>query len=121
MGKSKGDYDLFDLATYLVASARDCVDEPLIYGPLRMLVGVSRIIQVGEGDDRLRDGFLLNAQSKISNHVLNVMSDREKFKRALDELLLEFANELKRRTVGKPRHLTAARGGHRPTSRRRTS
>jgi hypothetical protein len=120
MRRSKADYDLFDLATYLIASARDCVDEPLIYGPLRMLVGVSRINEVGEGDPRLRDGFLLKAQSKISNDVLKVMSDRQKFKRALDELLLEFADELKHRTVGKPERLTAARGGRRPISRRRT-
>ena len=119
MGKSKADYNLFDLATYLVASARDCVDEPLIYGPLRMLVGVSRINEVGEGDPRLRDSFLLKSQSKISNDVLKVMSDREKFKRALDDLLLEFADELKRRTLGKRQHLTAARGGRRPISRRR--
>jgi len=99
MTKHKPDYDLFDLATYLVASARDCVDEPLIYGPLRMLEGVNKIMEVGEGDPRLRDGFLTRMQTRISADVLKVMSDREKFKRALDELLLEFADELRSRTV----------------------
>jgi len=103
MTKRKSDYDIFDLATYLVASARDCVDEPLIYGPLRMLEGVNKIIEAGERDPRFRDDFLTRMQTRISADVLKVMSDREKFKRALDELLLEFADELKGRTVRKAR------------------
>ena len=90
---------LFDLATYLVASARDCVDEPLIYGPLRMLDGVNRIVQIAESDGRFRDDFLSSMGPKISADVLKVMSDREKFRKALDDLLLEFTDELKRRIV----------------------
>jgi len=93
------DYDLFDLATYLVASARDCVDEPPIYGPLRMLDGVNRIVQIAESDTRFRDGFLSRMGPRLSADVMKVMSDREKFKKALDDLLLEFTDELKYRTV----------------------
>lgn len=100
MKRPRPENDLFDLATYLVASARDCVDEPLIYGPLRMLDGVNRIVQIAESDARFRDSFLSNMGPRISAEVLNVMSDREKFKKALDDLLLEFTDELKRRTVG---------------------
>lgn len=100
MAGRKLDYDVFDLATYLVASARDCVDEPLIYGPLRMLEGVNRMIQMGEGDPRFRDDFLSKMRARVSTDILKVMSDREKFKKALDDLLLEFADELKRRTAG---------------------
>lgn len=103
MARRKADYDIFDLATYLVASARDCVDEPLIYGPLRMLEGVNKVIQMGEADPRFRDGFLSRRQTRVSTDILKVMSDREKFKAALDELLLEFADELRRRTVSKTR------------------
>ena len=103
MAKRKPDYDIFDLATYLVASARDCVDEPLIYGPLRMLEGVNRIIMMGESDPRYRDEFLSKMRSRVTTDVLKVMSDREEFKKALDDLLLEFATESKRRTVGKRR------------------
>jgi len=103
MAKRKPDYDIFDLATYLVASARDCVDEPLIYGPLRMLEGVNRIMMMGESDPRYRDEFLSKMRSRVTTDVLKVMSDREEFKKALDDLLLEFATESKRRTVGKRR------------------
>jgi len=94
-------YDIFDLATYLVASARDCVDEPLIYGPLRMLEGVNKIIMLGEGDPRFRDDFLSKMHSRVTTDVLKVMSDREEFKKALDDLLLEFAAESRRRAMGK--------------------
>ena len=100
MAKRKPDYEIFDLATYLVASARDCVDEPLIYGPLRMLEGVNRIILMGEGDPRFRDDFLSKMRARVTTDVLKVMSDREEFKKALDDLLLEFAAESRRRTVG---------------------
>jgi len=103
MAKRKPDYDVFDLATYLVASARDCVDEPLIYGPLRMLEGVNRIIMMGKGDPRYRDDFLSKMRSRVTTDILKVMSDRDEFKKALDDLLLEFAAESRRRTVGKRR------------------
>lgn len=102
--------DLFDLATYLVASARDCVDEPLIYGPLRMLDGVNKIVQITECDPRFRDSFLSKMGPRISADVLKVMSDREKFKKALDDLLLEFTDELERRAVPERR-------GRRPRAR----
>jgi hypothetical protein len=101
MARRRLDYDVFDLATYLVASARDCLEEPLIYGPLRMLEGVNRIILMGERDQRFHDDFLLKMRTRVSTDILKVMSDREKFEKALDDLLLEFADELKRRTVGK--------------------
>src|SRR5712664_313317 len=42
--------ELFVNVLYLVASARDCIDEPLIYGPFRMIEGVSRMLE-GSRDD----------------------------------------------------------------------
>src|SRR5262249_14933933 len=43
-GGTRTDSDRFRMALYLVASARDCLDEPLIYGPFRMIEGVSRLL-----------------------------------------------------------------------------
>jgi hypothetical protein len=91
---------LFEAATYLVASARDCIDEPAIYGPLRLLVGVDRLIQLSESDGQLADGFLSSMKGRIGDEVLSVMSDREAFLAALEGLLLEFAEEAKRRNLG---------------------
>jgi len=109
MAKRKQVYDVFDLATYLVASARDCVDEPLIYGPLRMLEGVNRIIVMGESDPRFRDDFLLKMRARVTTDILKVMSNREEFKKALDGLLLEFAAESSHSTVGKRKKRSNAR------------
>ena len=99
--RRKLDYGIFDLATYLVASARDCVDEPLVYGPLRLLEGVNKIIRMGGKDPRFHDDFLSRMGGGVSEDILKVMSDRDEFRKALDGLLLEFEAELKRRTVGK--------------------
>jgi hypothetical protein len=90
---------LFDLATYLIGSARDCLEEPLIYGPLRMIVGVQKIIEIAKLEPSLHDEFLESKLDPISKEVLAVMSDREAFSKALDDLLLAFSDEMKRRAV----------------------
>jgi hypothetical protein len=92
---------LFELATYLVGSARDCLEEPAIYGPLRMIVGVQKIIEIGRSEPSLRDEFLESKYEALGGEVLAVMSDRASFSNALDELLLAFADEMKKRTVEK--------------------
>lgn len=83
----------FELALYLVASARDCLDEPLIYGPFRMIEGVSRML---DGAD---DEFLARAKETIDREKYGVMARREEFAAWLDELLREFAAEAKRRNL----------------------
>jgi hypothetical protein len=85
----------FEHVLYLVASARDCLDEPLIYGPFRMIEGVSRFID-SVGDDR----FLARAKETIDREKYNVMGGREQFAAWLDDLLREFAAEAKRRNMG---------------------
>lgn len=91
---------LFDIATYLVASARDCLDEPLVYGPLRLLEGVNRIISLSKTDPSLKDVFLEDMEPRVSRDVLKVMSDREAFRKALDDLLRDFAEEMRKRKLG---------------------
>ena len=51
----------FETALYLVASARDCLDEPLIYGPFRMIEGVSRMLE-----GQASDGFLTEMKAAFS-------------------------------------------------------
>jgi len=79
--------ELFDLALYLVASAKDCLDEPLIYGPLRLLEGVNKIVRMGEANPAFRDKFLSEKKEGVSGDILKVMSDRVEFEQALDNLL----------------------------------
>ncbi|HEY6283626.1 MAG TPA: DUF6092 family protein, partial [Nitrososphaerales archaeon] len=72
-----------------------------IYGPLRLLEGVNKIIHMGEDNPAFRDKFLSKMSEGVSGDILKVMSDRVEFERALDKLLLEFTEEFKRRTVRK--------------------
>jgi hypothetical protein len=84
----------FELALYLVAAARDCLDEPLIYGPFRMIEGVSKLLSaVGP------DAFLAQAKETIDREKYNVMGGREQFADWLDDLLRDFAAEAKRRNL----------------------
>jgi nitroreductase len=91
-GTPPGD-DRFRMALYLVASARDCLDEPLVYGPFRMIEGVSRLLS----DCAPGDGFLAEMKAQIDRQKYNVMADREAFGRWLDELLARFGAEAARR------------------------
>jgi hypothetical protein len=84
----------FEHATYLVASARDCLDEPLVYGPLRLVEGVSRLIEALPDDE-----FLQQQKRVIDAEKWAVMGDREQFAAWLDELLRQFAAEAKRRNL----------------------
>src|SRR5262249_38121174 len=76
-GGTRTDSDRFRMALYLVASARDCLDEPLIYGPFRMIEGVSRLLN----DSAPADPFLTEMKSQIDQQKYNVMADRDAFGR----------------------------------------
>jgi hypothetical protein len=84
----------FELALYLVAAARDCLDEPLLYGPFRMVEGVSKLLGRTGGDE-----FLVRAKETIDSEKYKVMGERERFAAWLDELLRDFAAEAKRRNL----------------------
>ena len=86
---------VFEHALYLVASARDCLDEPLIYGPFRMIEGVSRLIERLGGEDE----FLRSSKETIDREKYNVMAAREAFAAWLDELLRGFSAEAKHRNI----------------------
>jgi hypothetical protein len=89
------EHALFEHALYLVASARDCLDEPLIYGPFRMIEGVSRLIEAFPDDE-----FLRSQKETIDREKYEVMADRDRFAVWLDEILRRFAAESKRRNLG---------------------
>lgn len=89
---------VFDLATYLLTSARGCVDEPLLYGPLRLVETLSRLATISQHASCIEtDEFLLRAKKKIDENKYLVMQSEEKFTEFLDSLIREFTAELKRR------------------------
>jgi hypothetical protein len=90
-----GESPLFEPLVYLVASARDCLDGPIVYAALRMVESVSRLVEAAEPDD----DFLRWAREEIEREKDGVMADREQFVAWLDHLLERFAAEAKRRNV----------------------
>jgi hypothetical protein len=89
------DQAAFRLATFLVTSARDVVDEPAIYAPFRMIDAVDRLIAGVFDDD-----FLREIKPELEREKLAVMGDRDAFLEWLDGLSARFAAELRRRNLG---------------------
>jgi len=89
--------EVFELATYMLTSARGCIDEPKLYGPLRLLEAISRLVAMVEESGLPRDEFLIQAKAKIDDNKHLVMESEDEFTRFLDELLREFTQELKKR------------------------
>lgn len=99
--KLTGDEYLFEIAVFLATSARGCIDEPPLYGPFRLIDGLSRLIDLPEYASCLSDDkFLKRMKAEIDEKKFLVMFDPEEFREFLDELVYQFSRELKERTLG---------------------
>ncbi len=88
--------DFFELLCFILSSARGLMEEPQLYGPFRLIDTASRLISVLEKYG-IADEFLINEKSKIEMGKYSVMESEEKFKEFLDELMIDFAEELRNR------------------------
>ncbi len=86
--------DFFALLAFMVTSARNCVEEPKLYGPFRLVDGASRLIEILEQAD-MADRFFIEIRKKIEDNKYSVMSDKDEFIKFLDNLILDFADKLK--------------------------
>jgi len=88
----------FGLAIFMLVSARNLVDEPKFYGPLRLLESASRLSSLSERlGGAQKDQFLLAAKKKIDENMRLVGESEEKFVAFLDDLIRDFTRELKKR------------------------
>ncbi|MET1102233.1 MAG: DUF6092 family protein [Pyrodictiaceae archaeon] len=85
----------FKLLSFLITSARGCVDEPQLYGPLRLIDAAARLIDIMESEG-LATPELLEIRRKIREGMNLVMFDEEGFIRLLDELSRDIAMIIKR-------------------------
>jgi hypothetical protein len=100
--KNSGNEYLFELALFLATSARNCIDEPPLYGPFRLLDAMSRLTDLPKHAAGLdKDPFLEEAKAFVDEKKFLVTSDAEGFRQAADELVERFAKELKRRSIEK--------------------
>jgi hypothetical protein len=98
--RNGGNEYLFELALFLVTSARNCIDEPPLYGPFRLLDALSRLADFPEHDESLnKDIFLKEVKVFVDEKKFLVTTDVEGFTQAADELVQRFAKELKRRAA----------------------
>jgi len=84
----------FKLLTFLIVSARGCVEEPPIYGPLRLIDAAERLIalmdNMGKADERLRE-----IMKTIHERKFSVMKDETEFIKLLDDLVLKISRIIK--------------------------
>jgi hypothetical protein len=84
----------FELLSFLITSARGLVDEPQIYGPLRLLDAAVKLINLMEREGRLTDE-LREIRQLIREKSNLVMLDEKAFIEFLDELSLKLAKIIK--------------------------
>lgn len=86
--------DIFNLLCFMAASAEGCVDEPKLYGPLRLVEAMERLIKIMEEEDAAGT-FLLDEKKKIEENKKLTTSGEEEFVNFLEELVSDFAEKLK--------------------------
>jgi hypothetical protein len=97
--KVGGNEFLFEIAVFLATSARGCVDEPPLYGPLRLIDALSKLADLPRHAPGLNDdAFLRHVKAEIDEKADLLMLNPEEFVRFLDELIHQFVLELKKRT-----------------------
>ena len=88
--------DLVNFVGYLLTSAHGLYDEPAGYGPFRMLDAAGRLLAIME-EAELADPFLKQLRLAIDEERLG-SSDDQALRAFLDQVCLQYATELKKRT-----------------------
>jgi len=100
MKEKSGEEYLFEIGAFLISSAKGCLWEPKLYGPLRLLTAFSKIALLPDYVPGLkRDEFLLNLRKEIDEKIILTMTDPEKFKESIMDLSIRFAKEIKKRKM----------------------
>ncbi|MDD2573699.1 MAG: DUF6092 family protein [Bacillota bacterium] len=78
--------------TFLLTSARGCVDEPPLYGPLRLLEAYSLLLGMLKSDET--DEFYYKLNEKIEALKDRCMEDEGEFIEGLDRVLEELTGHI---------------------------
>ena len=88
-----------ELFCFMTTSARGLIGEPEIYGPFRLIDSLEKIIELLQTHNVLNDEFLRKEKEKIAEKKLVVVTDRDQFVDFLDEVVMDFAKEMKKQTL----------------------
>lgn len=87
----------FDMSVYLMACARDCLDEPPLFGPRRMVEATARLVSDSS------DPVLSRLRERIAERRGALLGmDRDDLAAWLDELVAELAGEALARNLSAP-------------------
>jgi len=84
--------DFFKLISYMVTSARGCIDEPKIYGSFRLLDSVCKLYNILEEEKLIKDDKLKEVVNKIKDNKYNSFKNKEKFINALDMIIVDLVD-----------------------------
>lgn len=87
--------DHFKLLAFLVTSARGCIDEPALYGPLRLVDAAARLIDIMKREGKATPE-MIELQKLIEEKKNLVMYDEKGFINFLDELSKKLAEIIKK-------------------------
>jgi hypothetical protein len=87
----------YELFCFILTSARGCVDEPPIYGPLRLLDTYSRLIDAL--DEGIVDPFWQELKEQIDSYKNDAMYDAEGFVKAIDQTLAAVAQHIQEKGI----------------------
>jgi hypothetical protein len=87
---------LFELIGYMLTSARGLVNEPPIYGPFRLVDGVSRLCTLLENETSQYKDFFSMIKKKIDEKKFTVITDEATFIGMIDEVVLDYTKRLKK-------------------------
>jgi hypothetical protein len=87
----------FKLLSFLVSSARGCVDEPALYGSLRLIDTAARLIDIMQEEGLVNDD-LIRLRELIKEKMDLVMYDEASFVEFLDYVSQELVKIVKKAT-----------------------
>ncbi|MCI2058685.1 MAG: DUF6092 family protein [Oscillibacter sp.] len=80
--------DFYELLAFCSSSALGCMDEPPIYGPLRLIDCLEQLIRFGQARNIAGDPRLGELADYIEEHKLSCMYDEEEFRETLQAVSL---------------------------------
>jgi hypothetical protein len=92
---------LFDLALFVLASARTTIDEPKRYGPRRLLDTLERLVKLPLEDERVPDDPLFARIRKKIDERPDLRTSSvvftDEFKTFLDCMIVDFIDAMQKR------------------------
>lgn len=86
--------EIIKIFSFMVSSARGCVDEPKIYGPFRLIDSISKLYSILKENNLIGKNDLSKIIEKIDRKKYIFMTDEKEFVFLLDEIIDDFADLL---------------------------